>query len=112
MDKLNHYRSLLKDLFTQYAAPTINKDDETEEQLIFDEVHDHYQVVALGWQGKSRIYFTLLHLDIKKGKIWLQENATEYNIFDDLMKQGVPASDLVLGFISPTSRKFSDFAVF
>ena len=68
MDKINRYRSLLKDLLTQYATPNLKKGEEFEDQLIFDEVHDHFQAVSVGWQGKNRIYFTLLHLDIKNEK--------------------------------------------
>jgi XisI protein len=32
-------------------------------------------------------------------------------IADDLMERGVPAQDIVLGFHSPSKRKFTEFAV-
>ena len=32
--------------------------------------------MRVGWNGLSRIYHTVLHFDIKDGKIWLQQITT------------------------------------
>ncbi len=52
------------------------------------------------------MFFSLiLHFDIKYGKIWIQyNNGTEAAIAQVFMAQGVPASDIVLGFHSPFKR--------
>ncbi|EGJ32086.1 XisI protein [Moorena producens 3L] len=42
-----------------------------EVQLIFDTVRDHYQWMNVGWEDLNRIYRSIVHLDIKDGKIWL-----------------------------------------
>jgi XisI protein len=65
------------------------------------------------WVGIIIIVFygCVLHIDIKDGKVWVQHNGTERAIADDLMEQGVPAQDIVLGFHSPSKRKFTEFAV-
>ncbi len=105
------YRHLIKDLLTNYASPMTDSSKELEEQLIFDAERDHYQLLSVGWQNNKRIYFCLLHLDIKNKKIWLQENSTDYDIVEDLIKLGVPNSDVVIGFHPADVRKLTEFAV-
>ncbi len=111
MDKLVTYRNLIKELLSIYATPQNESKKDLEDQLIFDTEHDHYQLMSIGWQNNKRIYFCLLHLDIKAGKIWLQENSTDYDIIEDLIKRGVPHSDVILGFIPVEVRRFTEFAV-
>ena len=111
MDKVVKYRQLIKDLLNNYASPNMGDNKDLEEQLIFDDERGHYQLMSVGWQNNKRIYFCLLHLDIKNHKIWLQENSTDYDIVEDLIKLGVPNSDVVIGFLPTNVRKFTDFAV-
>ncbi len=111
MDKVVKYRQLIKDLLVNYASPNTDSNQELEEQLVFDAERDHYQLLSVGWQNKKRIYFCLLHLDIKNNKIWLQENSTDYDIVEDLIKSGVPYSDVVIGFHPADVRKLTEFAV-
>ncbi|WP_267872048.1 MULTISPECIES: element excision factor XisI family protein [Moorena] len=54
----------------QYAQDDVSN-DEVEVQLIFDTVRDHYQWMNVGWEDLNRIYRSIVHLDIKDGKIWL-----------------------------------------
>jgi hypothetical protein len=53
----------------------------------------------------------VLHLDIKKGKIWIQYDGTEVGIADELVKLGVPKKDIVLAFHDPLLREYTGFAV-
>ncbi len=110
MDKVVKYRHLIKDLLINYASPITDNNKELEEQLIFDTERDHYQLMSVGWQNNKRVYFCLLHLDIKNNKIWLQENSTDYDIVEDLIKLGVPNSDVVIGFLPVDVRNLTEFA--
>lgn len=38
-------------------------------------------------------------------------DGTEYGIANDLLAAGIPKDKIVLGFKSPESRKYTDFAV-
>ena len=98
MDKLNHYRELVKKVLIDYNTPRIAPPNYIPDQLIFDEVRNHYQILANSWRGRQRIYFIIFHLDIINEKIWLQENATDHDIVEDLLNLGVPNTDIVLGF--------------
>ena len=50
-------------------------------------------------------------MDIINGKIWIQRNMTEIDLGQKLTEMGVPKSDIVLGFLSPKVREYSDYAV-
>jgi hypothetical protein len=107
---INDYRQRVQALLKQYAqkassAPGI------ETQVIFDTTGDHYQLVTLGWQNHRRIYGCILHIDIKDNKIWIQHNGTERLVAEELAESGIPKDRIVLGFHSPFTRQFTDFAV-
>ena len=52
-----------------------------------------------------------MHFDIIDGKIWIQRNMTEIDVAEALIEQGVSKSDIVLGFLSPKMREYSDYAI-
>ena len=110
MDKLEHYRTTLQQLLQDFAQLG-NVDETVETQIIADTLRDHYQLVQVGWQEDWRIYGCILHLDIKDGKIWLQHNGTEDDIPAELVKMGIPKTDIVVGFHSPFKRQFTEYAV-
>lgn len=110
MDKLEHYRKILQQLLQDFAQCG-NGDETVETQIVADTIRDHYQLVQVGWQEDWRVYGCILHLDIKDGKIWLQHNGTEDDIPAELVKMGVPKTDIVVGFHSPFKRQFTEYAV-
>ncbi|WP_019500587.1 XisI protein [Pseudanabaena sp. PCC 6802] len=110
MEKLEKYAKIIQMLLSQYCQLR-SSDSEVETETIADVKHHHYQLVQVGWQNDRRVYGCILHLDIKDGKIWLQHNGTERQVADDLVALGVAKQDIVLGFQSPSKRKFTEFAV-
>ncbi len=110
MVELEKYRSFIKDLISQYSASDLPRND-LDVQLIFDEERDHYQWLNLGWEGSMRIYRCIIHIDIKDGKIWLQQNLTDLDIAEDLVSLGVPRKDLILGLQPPFKRPYTDYGV-
>ena len=114
MDKINRYRSYVQEILTEFARPRRlgeEKNDEFETQLIFDTVRDHYQVLFIGWEDFKRTFGSSIHIDIKDGKIWVQQNMTDYDFIEDLLEKGVPKEDIVLAFHPPYKRAYSGFAV-
>lgn len=110
MDKLEKYREYVEQLITGYANSDQNKEN-VEVQLIMDTVRDHYQWMNVGWEGFKRVYNCLIHLDIKDGKIWIQQNWTEDDLAADLVEMGVPKEDIVLGLHAPYKRPYTDYGV-
>jgi hypothetical protein len=110
MDKLTHYRTCIQILLESHSHPKIN-DDEVEDELIFDTFRDHYQLISVGWDDLSRIYHTVLHFDIKDGKIWLQQNTTDIDVGQELIEMGVPKEDIVLGLHPTYKRPYTGYGV-
>lgn len=107
---INEVRQRVQALLKRYAQQTSDS-AEIETQLIFDTAGDHYQLVTIGWQNHRRIYGCILHIDIKDGKVWIQHNGTERLVAEELAEAGIPKDHIVLGFHSPFTRQFTDFAV-
>lgn len=110
MDQLTIYRQHIKSLLSQYVAGA-KPQDHFESQLILDEEHDHYLWLDVGWDGSKRIYHSLVHFDIKNGKIWLQENMTDLDPAEALVELGVRREDIVLGLQPPYKRPYTDYGV-
>ena len=112
MDRIEKYSSLIVRLLEEYASVKPANLDQQEYQIMADNTRNHFQLISMGWQKERFFYNVILHLDIKEnGKIWLQVNNTDWNIADTLIENGVLITDIVLGFISPNMRKFSNYAV-
>ncbi len=79
--------------------------------MIFDKESHHYQVLNIGWKEQKRIYGVIIHVDLKDDKIWIQRDGTEVGIANELVDAGVPNLDIVLGFLAPYKRQFTEFAI-
>jgi len=110
MDKLTHYRSCIQTLLEKHSQSKPQNED-IENELFFDSTRDRYQLMRVGWKGLERIYYTVLHFDIKDGKVWLQHNATDVDVGQELVDMGVPKEDIVLGLHPPYKRPYTDYGV-
>ncbi len=107
---LDQYRRAIKRIFEEYAAIPYSHGELTCE-AIFDEKHDRYLLVTSGWDKDKYIYFTLAHIDVSNGKLWIRWDRTEEGIATELVALGVPKEDIVLGFKSELMRRDTEFAV-
>lgn len=114
MDKLDHYRDIIKKLLSQYHEMTTSSQTESsdeEDMLAFDEERGQYLWFRWGWHEKSRVRYVTVYLRIKNGKIWVEEDMTNLCVVDDLLSAGIPKSDIVLGFHPPSKRALTEFAI-
>lgn len=110
MEKIKKYRQIIQDILLEHASyKSINED--VEPQIVFDRERNHYQLIHVGWSNDKRVYGCVIHLDIKDRKIWIQHDGTEGGVASELVDQGVPKQDIVLGFHSAFKRQFTEFAV-
>jgi hypothetical protein len=112
MDKLNHYRQIIKQTLTRYHAldqeqPAIGVDS----IIAFDEQRDHYFWVQVGWDRTGRTCGNTIYIRIQHDKVWVEEDLTEDGITNDLMAAGIAREDIVLGFQHPRERALTEFAV-
>ncbi|NJK35338.1 MAG: XisI protein [Oscillatoriales cyanobacterium SM2_2_1] len=112
MDRLELYRQSVKTFLKQYAD-SINQHPEPgiEVELVFDDEHDRYLLLDVGWEGEKRVHHCIFHFDIKDGKIWLQENNTDIEVDENLEEMGISKKEIVVGFHHPSMREYSDYAL-
>jgi hypothetical protein len=110
MDNLNQYRKIIRELIQRYAQYRSAR-GEVQIEVVFDESNDHYELIYAGWNGPYRIHGSVLHIDIRQGKIWIQHDGTEDGIAEELVKAGIPREGIVLAFKPPEIRPYTGFAV-
>ena len=115
MDIKINYQKIVCELFKEYElylsrANGIHNQT-IEPETIFDLQNNHFQLLLKGWKGYQQIFRIAFHIDIIENKVWIQQNNTEFRIADELIEKGIPKTDIVLGFISPKERAYTDFAV-
>lgn len=110
MDRLAQYRQYIQDILDEYSQYKSAYGD-VELETIYDTTKDHYQLLSVGWNKHQRIHGSILHLDIRDNKIWVQYDGTEEGIANRLVELGVPQEDIVLGFHPPYQRQYTQFSV-
>jgi hypothetical protein len=113
MDKINQYRDTVKNVFEYYSKTRIPANGtEPGYQLIFDEERGHYLLYRTTWKDElRRVHFCIFHVDIINGKLWIQEDATDFDLVGELETKGIPKTDIVLAFQAPYKRPHSGYAV-
>jgi len=109
VETLTLYRNAVERALEEYASVPYANGDYTRE-LIMDRERDRYLLVTLGWDGKRRVYYPVIHIDIVDSKIWIQHDGTETGIVTDLISAGVPKQQIVLAFYPVEARELSEYA--
>jgi hypothetical protein len=109
METLEQFRTIIRDLIQEYAQYQPSRGD-VQIEVILDEANDHYELIYAGWNGPYRIHGSVLHLDIRDGKIWIQHDGTEEGIAERLVQAGVARDRIVLAFKPPEIRPHTGFA--
>lgn len=110
MDSLEHYREVIRELIQKYAQYRPSRGD-VQIEVIFDESNDHYELIYAGWNIPYRIHGSVLHIDIRNGKVWIQYDGTEDGVAEELVEAGIPRDRIVLAFKPPEIRPHTTFAV-
>lgn len=101
-----HDADLVKRIIGEYCL----KPSYGEVEVIADEAQGHYELAYAGWDGYRRIHGTVIHIDIRGGKIWIQHDGTEQGVANDFLAAGVPPEHIVLAFRHPSRRNLTEFA--
>jgi len=110
MALVKNYREIIKHLIDEYAS-YIPSHGKIEAEKIMDTERDHYEVIHIGWDGPRRVHGSVLHIDLKNDKIWIQYDGTSRPIANELIAKGIPKESIVLGFYPIEERKYTGFAL-
>lgn len=109
MDSLEPDRDLIERILCECARFYASKEART--LTVFDRVRDQYLLLDEGWDGFKRIHRAWVHVELRDGKFWIQQDGTQDGIAVDLMNAGIPKERIVLAFYPPARRKDTEFAV-
>lgn len=79
--------------------------------MIIDREQGHYELMYTGWHEPYRIHGSVVHIDIRNGKAWVQYDGLEHGVVNDLLEAGIPPEQIVLAFKAPSMRPLTGFAV-
>jgi hypothetical protein len=113
MERVTRYRKIVQAVLARYDALLRQQPPAgVESHLIFDEHRDEYLLVKSGWSPEQRrVRGIVVHVRLKDGKVWVEEDWTEDGVATDLLDAGIPKEDIVLAFQPPEVRPLSEFAV-
>jgi hypothetical protein len=112
MDKIATYQQYIKEILSEHAPVYHTGYEEFEAQVVMDYENNHFYLMRWGWKGYQRDHYCVVHVDIKPdGKIWVQQDWTEYGVARELVDIGVPKEEIVLAFQAPYKRPYTGFAV-
>ena len=109
-NKITKYQQIIIEFLETQASYRI-ANTQLENQLIIDKENHHYQLLRIGFRDGIFVHACPFHFDIKNGKIWIQQNRTDVEVGGVFQEMGVPAFDIVIGFLSEKYRALSDYAV-
>lgn len=110
MADVNTYRTIIEQVLKQYTEIPYAYGD-VESKLILDRENDNYLLLAIGWDGVKRVHGTVVHIELRNGKVWIQQDGTEDGVTDELLARGIPADQIVLGFHPAELRQYTGLAV-
>jgi hypothetical protein len=104
MDKMTKYRRLITRLVNEYAS-YVPANGRIEPIPVCDRKNDNYLLLHAGWEGGRRVHWTIFHLRLRDGKIWVEEDGVEHGIDQELLDAGVPPQDIVYPLESETAAR-------
>src|SRR5687768_14330484 len=100
MVTVSDYPKLIRQIIEDYASiPGAVGEIDTE--VVIDERLGHFELMRSGWVNGRRVHGSLIHVDIRDEKIWIQHDGTEDGVANELVTAGVPKDKIVLAFKSP-----------
>jgi hypothetical protein len=109
MDEQERFRKIIQEILREYSQYRPAQGD-VQIEVIIDEAQDHYELIYAGRNGIYRIHGSVLHVDIRNGKVWIQHDGTEEGIAEKLVDSGIPRDRIVLAFKPPEVRPHTGFA--
>ena len=105
MENMTHYREIIHRMLKEYYSflTQLTKTD-VDTEILCDDHNGQYMMMRIGWRGETRVHRPLFYLRLKNGKIHVEEDWTKEGIAHELVRAGVPASDIVLAFNPPDLR--------
>ena len=110
MDRVEQYREAVKKVM-RAINDYVSGAPDFQTELVLDDVNGHYELLNIGWHNKRRIHNSVIHIDIRNEKVYVEHDGTDLEVVKDLLEAGIPAKHIVLGFHLPQHRQYTEFGI-
>lgn len=108
--QLEQWHKILEKILQDYANLTYRYGDINHHVIISRDLK-HFMLVHEGWENNCHVYGTIVHAEIRNGKIWIHYDGTEEGITDELVAADIPKNSIVLAFHPHEVRQHTGYAV-
>lgn len=108
MDRIKKYQNIIKTYLENWLDTKSSQG--IMPHLSIDEENTDYILLHFGWSKNKYTHGITFHVQIKDDKVWIHQDNTDVDIASILVENGIPKKDIVLGFLNPKIRQFSDYA--
>ena len=108
MERLKKYQKILTEYLNDYHHLRAKAAKDDLGQVITDTKKNQYQYSLIGWNENVFYFEVFFHFAIIENQVWIQRNLTEAEVDQELIKRGVDAKDIVLGFVPKEVRQMLD----
>ncbi|MEB3231546.1 MAG: XisI protein [Leptolyngbyaceae bacterium] len=109
-EQVDQWRETLTKILQYYAGLPYCY-GEINNLVIISQDRNHFMLVNEGWGQHRRVHGTVVHAEIRNGKIWIHYDGIEEGITDELVESGVPKSFIVLAFHPVHIRPLTGYAI-
>jgi XisI protein len=112
MDRVVFFQQKILNVIEEYLTELRQPSNQDIDFVsITDMNKNHFQIIAMGWEGHKRIFNLLFHLDIIGDKIWVQEDKMEYSIAEKLIEKSIAKKEIVLAYFPEFHRAYTEYAI-
>lgn len=98
MDTRSRDREIVKQVIEKYAQFKPSH-GQIRLDVVFDEIHDRYALMQVGWDRGRRVRGNLIYVTLAEEKVWIEYDGMEQGITQDLIALGMPAERIVHAFL-------------
>ena len=112
MERIDFLKYKVVEVLEEYASYLKGANlPKVDYEILLDEKHNKFQLLALGWDKSSRIFNIIFHVDIINNKVWIQEDNTLDGLASLLLEKGITKQEIVLAYYPDYHRQYTEFAI-
>lgn len=105
------YQQIIRKELKVYETRRIDNAPDVKFHLVVSEDQTDFLLLSIGWRGKQFQNNVMFHFQIRGNKVWILKNNTDVEIGEILVEEGIPKSDIVIGWLPTYLQEMSDYGV-
>lgn len=99
---IEQIRKIVLDAITFPAGGYLT--DAVTETVVQSNEQTRFLVIRTGWENGENAYGIIQDIELKDNTVLIHQDNTDYDLADDLIQAGIPASFIVKTYVAPENR--------